>query len=69
MKERMNEDIQSILIRHKKSDAINQTTHLCFRKNSTIGQLNVTAATAENEEQCTLSNIICIEFQNVYFFL
>ena len=39
-----------------------------FRKRSIIGQLNVSAATAENEEQYTFSNIIYIEFQNSYSF-
>ena len=40
-----------------------------FRKSSTIGQLNVHAAAAENEEQYTLSNILYIAFQNSYSFL
>ena len=39
-----------------------------FRKRSIIGQLNVPAATAENEEQYTFSNIIYIGFQNSYSF-
>ena len=34
------------------------------RKKSIIGQLNVQGATAENEEQYTLSNIMYIGFQN-----
>ena len=33
-----------------------------------MGQLNVQAVTAENEEQYTLSNMIYIAFQNSYFF-
>ena len=40
-----------------------------FRKRSIMGQLNVHAAAAENEEQHTLSNIIYIAFQNSYSFL
>ena len=39
-----------------------------FRKRSNIAQLIVQAATAGNEEQFTLSNIIYITFQNCYFF-
>ena len=35
---------------------------------SIMGQLNVQAATAENEELYTLSNIIYIVFQNSYSF-
>ena len=34
-----------------------------------MGQLIVQAATAENEDQYTLSNIIYIAFQNSYSFL
>ena len=37
-----------------------------FRKMSIIGQLQVQTATAENEKQYTLSNIIYIAFQNFY---
>ena len=33
-----------------------------------MGQLNVQAATAENEEPYNLSNIIYIAFQNSYAF-
>ena len=36
---------------------------------SIIGQLNVKVAATENEEQCTLINIICIGFQNPFSFL
>ena len=39
-----------------------------FRKSLIIGHLNVPAATAENEEQYTFSNIIYIGFQNSYSF-
>ena len=35
-------------------------------KRSIIGQLNVPAATAENEEQQTMSNIIYTGFQNTF---
>ena len=38
-------------------------------QNVDIGQLNAPAATAENEEQYTLSNIIDIGFQNSCSFL
>ena len=41
----------------------------CFRKRLTIHQFNVQTATAENEEQDTLNNIISIQFQNCDFFL
>ena len=43
---------------------------LCFRKRSTIGQINVedTTTETENEEQPTLSNIIYIKPQNIAFF-
>ena len=34
-----------------------------------MGQLNVQAVTAENQEQYTLSNIMYIAFQNSYYFL
>ena len=40
-----------------------------FRKRSIMGQLNVQAVTAENQEQYTLSNIMYIAFQNSYYFL
>ena len=49
---------------HSKANAVNQTVLLCVRKRFTIDQLNVQTAMAENEEQCTLSNIILIEFKN-----
>ena len=40
-----------------------------FRKSLTIGQSNVQAATAENEERYTLSSILNTAFQNFYSFL
>ena len=40
-----------------------------LRKRSTMIQLNVLAATAENEEQQTLRKKIYIAFQNFYPFL
>ena len=48
--------------RHSKAVAVNQTIYLCFCKRSTICKLNVQAATAVDEEQYTLSNIIYITF-------
>ena len=39
-----------------------------FQKRSAMGQLNVLAATAENEEQRTLRNKIYIAFENFYSF-
>ena len=40
---------------HPKAGAVNQIIHPCFCKRLTIGQLNVQAATAEDEEQYTLT--------------
>ena len=40
---------------HSKAGAVNQIIHPCFGKRSTIGQLNVQAATAEDEEQYTFT--------------
>ena len=37
-----------------------------FRKRSIIGQLNIPAATAENEEQYTFSEIIYIGFLTLF---
>ena len=49
---------------------IGGTVHLSnsslFHETLIIGQLNVPAATAENEEQYNFSNIIYIGFQNSY---
>ena len=53
---------------HLKTDAFQSGISSWFRKRSTIGQLNVHAAKAENEEQYILNNIIYIAFQNCYFF-
>ena len=51
---------------HSKANGINQMIILCFVKG---WPFNVQAATAETEEQDTLSNIISIQFQNFDFFL
>ena len=40
---------------HPKAGAVNQIIHPCFCKRLTIGQLNVQAATAEDEGQYTLT--------------
>ena len=53
---------------HLKTGAFQSGISSWFRKRSTIGQLNVHAAKAENEEQYTLNNIIYIAFQNCFFF-
>ena len=45
-----------------KANAVNQAILLCVRKRLKIDQYNVKTATAENEEQYTLSNIT--EFQD-----
>ena len=52
-----------------KAGTVHSNNSSLFRKRSIISQLNVPAATAENEEQYTLSNIIYIGFQNSYTFL
>ena len=49
-----------------KAGAIHSSHSSLFRKMSIIGQLQVQTATAENEKQYTLSNIIYIAFQNSY---
>ena len=54
---------------HLKAGAIPSSDSYLFRKRSTIGQLNVQAATAKNEQQYTLSNRLCIAFQKFYSFL
>ena len=54
---------------HLTVGAVPSSVSFLFRKSSTIGQLNVQFATAENEEQYTLSNILYITFQNCYSFL
>ena len=41
---------------------------LFIEQRPSVTQSNVNAATAENEEQYTLSNIIYIKFQNCFFF-
>ena len=51
------------------ANALNQSTHLFFRKSLAIRQLNIQAATTENDEQCTLSNAMYINFQNCYFLI
>ena len=45
-----------------KVGVVNQMNHLCFRRESTIGQLNVETATAEKEKLYILSNKIYIKF-------
>ena len=42
---------------HWETGEVNKMIHSCFRKKSTIQQVKVEAATAENEEQYILSNI------------
>ena len=54
---------------HLKAETAHLVNSSLFRKRSIIGQLNVTAETADNEEQYTLSKIIYIEFQDSYSFL
>ena len=50
---------------HLKADAFHLSDSSLFRKKSIIGQLNVQAATAENQEKYIfLSNIMYIAFQN-----
>ena len=53
---------------HLKAGAVPSSDSYLFRKRSTISQLNVQAATAKNEQQYTLSNRLCIAFQNFYSF-
>ena len=54
---------------HSKANAVDQTIQLDFIKDlPSITQSNLQAATAENEEQYTLSNIIYIKLQNCCFF-
>ena len=45
-----------------KAGVVNQMSHLCFRRRSTIDQLNVQTATAEKEKLYSLSKIINIKF-------
>ena len=54
---------------HLKAGTVHSSDLSLSRKRSIIGQVNVTVATAENEEQYTLSNIIYTGFQNAYTFL
>ena len=54
---------------HLKAETAHSVNSSLFRKRWNIGQLNVTAETADNEEQYTLSKIIYIEFQDSYSFL
>ena len=54
---------------HSKANATNQAILFCFRKRLNIDQSKIQTATAENEEQYTMSNIIYIEFPTFYFFL
>ena len=54
---------------HLKEGAVHSSDSSLFRKLSIISQLKKQAATAENEERYTLSNIIYIAFQNSYSFL
>ena len=53
---------------HSKANATNQAILFCFRKRLNIDQSKIQTATAENEEQYTMSNIIYIEFPTFYFF-
>ena len=53
---------------HFKAGAVHSSYSSLFRKKSIISQLNVQIATAENEEQYTLSNKICIVFQIIILF-
>ena len=53
---------------HLNAGTVHSSNSSLFRKRSIIGQLNVSAATTENEEQYTFSNIIYIEFQSSYSF-
>ena len=54
---------------HLKVCTVHSSNSFLFCERSIIGQLNIPAATAENEEQYTYSNIIYIGFQNSYSFL
>ena len=54
---------------HIKVGAVHSSDWSLFRKRSIIDLLNIQAATAENEEQYTLSNIVYIAFQNSHSFL
>ena len=49
---------------HLKVCTVHLSNSSLFCKRSIIGQLKIPAATAENEEQYTYSNIIYIGFQN-----
>ena len=53
---------------HLKAGTVYSSNLSLFRKRSIISQLNVRAATAENEEQDIYSNIIYIGFQDLYSF-
>ena len=53
---------------HLKVCTANLGNSSLFCKRSIIGKLNIPAATAENEEKYTCSNIIYIRFQNSYSF-
>ena len=54
---------------HLKADTVHSSNSSLFRKRSIIGQLNVPAGTAENQEHYTMSKTIYIGFQNSYSFL
>ena len=56
----------SIVLQRKRSQPIDSSF---FRKSLAIRQLNIQAATTENDEQCTLSNAMYINFQNCYFLI
>ena len=49
---------------HLKAGTVYSSNSSLFHKRSIIGQLNEPAATAANEEQYTLSDIIYFGFQN-----
>ena len=51
-----------------KAGTVHFSNSTLFCQRLIIGQLNVPAATAENEEQYIFSNITYIEFQNSYSF-
>ena len=59
----------SFFCSYLKAGAVHSNDSSLFRKMSIIGQLQVQTATAENEKQYALSNIIYIAFQNSYSFL
>ena len=51
-----------IILSQSKAGVVNKMNHLCFRRMSTIGQLNVQTATAEKKKLYNLSTIIYTKF-------